>query len=84
MKTFERLIKDAVLSHISEKLDKRQHGFLRHRSCSSNLAVFCDSLSLSLNSNIPVDVIYFDFSKAFDSVNHDLILNKLKHVPFWN
>ena len=78
MKTFERLIKDALLSHIGDTLDEKQHGFLQHRSCSSNLAIFCDSLSLSLNDNIPVDVIYFDFSKAFDSVNHDLLLNKLK------
>ena len=36
------------------------------------------SLSLSLNTNIRSDVIYFDFAKAFDSVNHDLILSKLK------
>ena len=39
---------------------------------------FYDSLALSLNKNIRSDVIYFDFVKAFDSVNHDLILLKLK------
>ena len=32
---------------------------------------------MSLNNNIRSDVIYFDFAKAFDSVNHDLILTKL-------
>ena len=36
------------------------------------------SLASSLNKKIRSDVIYFDFVKAFDSVNHDLILLKLK------
>ena len=40
---------------------------------------YVDNLSLSLNDNIRSDVIYFDFAKAFDSVNHDIILQKLKY-----
>ena len=58
-------------------IDPRQHGFLKNKSCTTQLVDFCDSVSLSLNSNIRSDVIYFDFAKAFDSVNHDLILTKL-------
>ena len=41
---------------------------------------FCDNLTISLNNNVRSDVIYFDFAKAFDSVNHDLILEKLKSL----
>ena len=40
---------------------------------------YIDSLTLSINDNIRTDVVYFDFAKAFDSVNHDVILMKLKH-----
>ena len=41
---------------------------------------FTDSVVMSINecNTMSTDVIYFDFSKAFDSVNHDLILQKLK------
>ena len=42
---------------------------------------FTDKLVMSINDTqtLSTDVIYFDFSKAFDSVNHDLILHKLKY-----
>ena len=42
------------------------------------LAFTCD-LSVNLNNGLQTDIIYFDFAKAFDSVSHDIILEKLKH-----
>ena len=79
-KIFERIVRDKLIALTSEYLDPRQHGFLARKSCTSNLVEFCDNLALSLNDGVPSDVIYFDFAKAFDSVNHDLILHKLKHL----
>ena len=80
MKTFERIVKDTLLSHTNHLLDDRQHGFLSKKSCTTNMVGFCDSIAISLNDCIQTDVIYFDFAKAFDSVNHDLILQKLKYL----
>ena len=40
---------------------------------------FIDSIAQCLNDKSCTDIIYFDFAKAFDSVNHDIILNKLKY-----
>ena len=60
-------------------LDTSQHGFWNGKSCTTNLLGFCDTLALSLNNCHITDVIYFDFAKAFDSVNHDILLHKLKY-----
>ena len=78
MKVFERILYDELLTHTIDKIDERQHGFLRNRLCNSNLLLFTESIARSLHEKIGTDVIYFDFAKAFDTVSHDLILKKLK------
>ena len=79
MKVFERCISKELLTACIDRIHPSQHGFLPGKSCTTQLIPFVDSLSLSLNNNNITDVIYFDFEKAFDSVNHDVILHKLKH-----
>ena len=78
MKVFERILYDELLTRTQEKIDQRQHGFLKNKSCNSNLLTFTESIARSLHEKIGTDVIYFDFAKAFDTVSHDLILQKLK------
>ena len=80
MKSFEKKLKQDILYRIAHLLDKRQYGFLASKSCLTNLIEFTEKIVLSINDTqtMSTDVVYFDFSKAFDSVNYDLILYKLK------
>ena len=80
MKVFEKKLKEELLLRTLHILDSRQHGFLSLKSCSTNVVNFTDNVVMSINytQTFSTDVVYFDFSKAFDSVNHDLIL-KLKN-----
>ena len=55
-----------------------QHGFLPNKSCISQLLTAMDHWTESLNSGYPVNIIYFDFNKAFDSVPHNMLLTKLR------
>ena len=80
MKVFERCISDELLSKCQDRIHSSQHGFLPGKSYTTQLIPFVDDLALGLNNSIRTDFIYFDFAKAFDSVNHDVILHKLKFV----
>ena len=78
MKLYERIIASELLHRVNDKLDNRQHGFVPMKSCETQLIPFSDYLAKCLNRGSRTDIIYFDFAKAFDSVNHDIILAKLK------
>ena len=78
-KIFEKCIRDAILDYCKSKIHDNQHGFLPNKSCNTQMLPFIHDISLGLNANKDTDVVYFDFAKAFDSVNHDIILEKLRN-----
>ena len=79
-KVMESLIRDAVLSHVNNKklLSSEQHGFTSGRSCMTNLLVTLEDITRSLDEGLGVDIIYLDYSKAFDTVPHKRLISKLR------
>ena len=57
-----------------------QHGFSKNKSTVSNLIDFYDAVSEEMDRGNPVDIFYFDFAKAFDTVPHSKLLIKLKNL----
>jgi len=54
-----------------------QHGFMKGRSCLANLISFYDQVARLVDEGKAVDIVYLDFSKAFDTVPDSTLLEKL-------
>ena len=69
--------------------DKCQHGFRNERSCVTQLLEVFKYFSKMVENGDCIDVIYLDFSKAFDTVPLQRLINKLKaygiknNILFW-
>ena len=79
-KVMESLIKDRIVDYVENNrlMTKHQHGFVKHRSCLTNLLETFEAWTEALNEGYGVDVIYLDYRKAFDSVSHKKLITKLK------
>ena len=62
----------------NELINNNQHGFRKKRSCMTQLLSHIEQIYRSLNNREEVDVIYLDFAKAFDKVDHAVLLMKLE------
>lgn len=81
-KVFEHLLHSRLFQNIKSQLSNNQHGFFPGRSTITNLVEVTQYISDCLDRRRQVDVIYTDFSKAFDTVNHSLLIHKLDDLGF--
>lgn len=76
-KIFEHLIYNTIYCHVKKYISPQQHGFFQGRSTTTNLATISQHLCEVLDNRGQADVIYTDFSQAFDRINHQILLQKL-------
>ena len=62
---------------VNQEIRTSQHGFMSGRSCLTNLISFYDKVTHLMDEGKAVKVVYLDFSKAFDTVPHSILVVKL-------
>ena len=79
-KVMESIIKEDMVHHLTTHslIRLSQHGFMKSKSCQTNLLEYLDTLTRLVDEGHDVDVIYLDFAKAFDKVPHCRLLCKLE------
>ena len=78
-KILESIIRDAIMEHleINSLIFDTQHGFMNKKSTVTNLLDFMETVTDTTDKGEAMDIIYLDFSKAFDLVPKSRLLNKL-------
>ncbi|GAB0180919.1 hypothetical protein GRJ2_000557200 [Grus japonensis] len=71
---------DVISKHVEEKnvIESGQHGSTRGKSCLPNLIAFYDGMTSWVDEGRAVDVVYLYFSKSFDTVYYNILIDKLR------
>ena len=78
-KLMERIIASQLLEYLRSHgvISKQQHGFLARRSTTTNLLETLNDWTIALRDNNKISAVYVDYSKAFDTVTHPKLFQKL-------
>ena len=78
-KMLESIMKDSICEHLEANnlIRPSQHGFTKGRSCVTNLLEFLEKVTTAVDGGSAYDVVYLDFSKAFDKVPRERLLKKV-------
>ena len=79
-KTFEHILFKKLYEHCAEYLHVSQYGFRKNRFPIIQLITFLQKVYNGIESQQEIDILFTDFSKAFDRVDHGILLQKLHDI----
>ena len=82
IKVYEKVVHKQIVHYLDahNMFNPNQHGFRSNHSCLSQLLAHYDEILHQMEQGLGIDVVYLDFSKAFDKVDFHILLKKLKHL----
>ena len=82
MKVYERIIAKNIIMHLTKNnlFNENQHGFVPGKSTQTQLLLYYKDIFESLKDGVRIDTVFLDFARAFDKVNHEILMKKIvKH-----
>ena len=83
-KIVEKVINDQTMNYLTENniLYRYQSGFRKNHSTDTSLAYLMDKTQTGFDSGLLMGMILIDLQKAFDTTNHDILLEKCLLLDF--
>ena len=83
-KMLERFVHTQLLSHLDQYniLTEFQNGFRKNHSTIDTIFRYTTDLQNNKNNKLNTICLYVDFKKAFDTVNHKLLIKKIRKCSY--
>ena len=84
-KIIEKVIHDQTQAFLDENkiLYRFQSGFRKHFSTDSCLSYLNNKIATGFESGLHTGMILIDLQKAFDTINHEILINKMEFLGFF-